>query len=282
MTAPLSLPLDAPRGLRDEVERRDATVQRVVQEARRSYVWLECAAGALFARYSADPVDVPVFEHEAETRSLIGTRGPLRAPAVLARGEGWLLEDRIEPRPVAGTAALGLVLEAAAAIARLSLPPAPELPEETWPARLMRRLRLLRLPSLLPHLVRARRLARETELPEVTSHGDFHPANLLLTDSSVYVVDWEMTGLRPAGSDLLQLWASLRSPEDRAQVFAGALDLVGTEHRSALERLRYVLLVQTIGVKMSTALPASRDPAGARRLLSLLPEAREAVRDPHG
>jgi hypothetical protein len=93
------------------------------------------------------------------------------------------------------------------------------------------------------------------------------------------VVDWELAGPGPAGSDLLQLWASLPRAEDRDRLLDAAVDLVGSRHRGDLDRLRYVLLVGTIAAKIATALPASRDRRGARALRALLPEARRAACD---
>jgi Ser/Thr protein kinase RdoA (MazF antagonist) len=276
------VPPDVPRTLLEELDRRDARVTKHATEGRRTYLWLDAEDGPLFARSSTDPIDVAVFEHEVATREVVGRREPMRVPAVLARGDSWLLEEAVDGRPIAGRADLQLAIKAAATISALSLPPAPPVPAETRWARVMRRLRLLRFPKLLPELRRAQRILRAPQLPEVTSHGDFHPGNLLVTDTSLYVFDWEMVGVRPAGHDLLQLWTSQAAPEDREYVFAGALELVGNEHRSALERLRYAVLVETAAIKLSTALRVSRDIKGARRLLSLLPAVRPPGRDAAG
>lgn len=274
MSGAHDLPVDAPRSLLEELHRRDARLIRRATEARRAYLWLESDAGALFARYSTNPFDRAVFEHEVRTREVVGRREQLRAPAVLTRGDSWLLEEAIDGRPVAGKGDLELAIRAAGVISELALPPAPPGSPEGVSARIARRVRLLRFPGLVPELRRARRILRAIDLPTVTSHGDFHPGNMMIHDSSLYVFDWEMVGQRPAGYDLLQLWCSLPRAEDRAVMFEGALELAGSEHRAALARLRYALAVETAAIKMSTALPVSRDLAGARRLISLLSELR--------
>jgi len=276
------VPPDVPRTLLEELDRRDARITKHATEGHRTYLWLDAEGGPLFARVSTDPIDIAVFEHEVTTREVVGRREPMRVPAVLARDASWLLEEAVDGRPLAGRADLRLAIEAAATISTLTLPEAPPAPVETRWLRIRRRLRLLRFPTLLLELRRAQRILRAPELPAVTSHGDFHPGNLLVTGTSLYVFDWEMVGLRPAGHDLLQLWASQAAPEDRDYVFAGALELVGDEHRSALERLRYAVLVETAAIKVSTALPVSRDLKGARRLLSLLPAVRPRDHDPAG
>lgn len=280
MSAARGLPPDAPRGLVEELEQRGARLTKRATEARRTYLWLDTDAGPLFARYSSAPIDIAVLEHEAATRAAVGTRAPMRVPSVVARGGSWLLEEAIQGRSIAGAADLELAIAAAAQIAPLSLPPAPPTPPERPLARVTRRLRLLRFPTLVRELRRIQPILCVPNLPTVTSHGDFHPGNLLVDGPSIYVFDWEMVGKRPAGHDLLQLWTSLADASDRDLVFSRAVDLIGNEHRAALERLRYAMLVETAAIKVSTALALSRDLRGARRLLSLLPEVRPARMDP--
>jgi aminoglycoside phosphotransferase (APT) family kinase protein len=141
---------------------------------------------------------------------------------------------------------------------------------------LLRRLRLLGRPRLALELVSARRLQSRSRLPEVTTHGDFHPGNVLLADGAAWVVDWELAGRGPAGLDLMRYWATLECPGDRERLFTAAVDLVGEELE--LARLRYALAVVTASDKLSHPSTLNRDPEGAAALLRLLPELRRAAR----
>lgn len=263
--------------LRAAINRLEAVVERIEHEGPRTYLWLVSPTRRLFARASTDPADVGVLDHEARVRAVLGERGALRAPSVVELGETWMIEHRIDPLPLVGARAIDIVVEAASTLAGLPVPSAPPSPPEARRARVARRLRTLSTPSLLPDLRRASELRNDIELPTVTTHGDFHPGNLLLAHDAVYVIDWELTAPGPAGSDLLQLWTSLPEADDREQVLGAVVDLVGARYRRDLLRLRYVLLVQTIAAKIATALPASRDRHGARRLLAMLPDVREAA-----
>lgn len=262
----------APPGLRDALAARGASVEQAWREGPRAYLPAESPEGPLFARYSGAKEDVAILGYEAQVRALVGVSGPLRAPAVLDHGTGWLLERRVVPteEPVE------VVVAAAAEIAALRLPPAPS----AWPARrglepLLRRLRLLGRPRLAVELLRARRLQAQSKLPEVTIHGDFHPGNVLLADGAAWVVDWELAGRGPAGLDLMRYWATLDRPHDRERLFAAAAELVGDELE--LARLRYAIAVRTAADKLAHPRSLNRDPAGAAALLPLLPELRRAA-----
>jgi len=259
---------EAPAALRDALAERGAEVEAAWREGPRAYL----PAGELFARYSLADVDVPVFEHEARVRALVGESGPLRAPAVLAQGPGWLLERRVVPHeePVE------VVVAAAVELARLDLPAPPVAPRRRLSlAPVRRRLRLAGRPRLAAEVARARRLLAASPLPEVTTHGDFHPANVLRSGAAAWVIDWELAGRGPAGSDLLRYWATLRDPAERDVVWAGALEL-GDELE--LARLRYAVAVLIAADKLSHPQELNRDDAGGTNLLALLPELRAAAR----
>lgn len=269
------LPADAPAGLREALADRNASVERARRLHRRVYVHAQSGAGRLFARYSLDPRDVPFFVHEAAVRRIVGVDGPLRAPNVLARGESWLLEPEIAHRPGAGRVYVETVAAAAERLAALQLPVPPH-----WRitggsgARLRRTAVLARSPLPLADLWRSKRLREESRLPQVTSHGDFHRENVLFADDAAWVVDWELSGRRPFGYDLMQHWATLSDPSDREALFEAAVALAGEVQRGELLRLRYALVVTTLANYLASPMPFDRDPEEAHTLLQLLPDVR--------
>jgi hypothetical protein len=250
-------------------------VERRWDEPPRSYMFAAAPAGPLFARMSVDPADVAMLEHEAVVREVVGTEGPLRAPAVLERGPDWLLEEAIEPEPCRGAERVDVVAAAAEAIASLELPPAPaNAGQRSASARTKARARTLRSTLRLRDLRAARRTMADSGLPAVTSHGDFHQGNVLVHEGAAWVVDWELSGMRPAGYDFMQFWATLGRPEDRERLFEAAVATVGAARRPALLKLRHALVVRTIAGKVAGPQAFDRDPAGAHDLLELLPELR--------
>ena len=165
------------------------------------------------------------------------------------------------------------VVAAAGEIPLLELPPAPHRPFGGRGA-LRRRMRVLRRGVPLRDLRASRRTLAAPELPVVTSHGDLHRGNVLVSGAAAWVVDWELSGRRPAGYDLMQFWATLPAPADRERLLESALASMGPEHREALFRLRHALVVRTIASKLSAPMDFDRDPAGAEALLELLPAVR--------
>jgi hypothetical protein len=259
----------APAGLQRALAERGAEVEGAWREGARVYL----RAGAVFARYSGAESDVAVLEHEACVRAIVGERGPLRAPRVLAQGRGWLVEHQVLPsdEPVE------TVVAAARELAGLQLPPLPPTPGRRFsPAALQRRLRLVARPRFAAELARARRLLASSRLPQVTAHGDFHPGNVLRGDGAAWVIDWELVGRAPLGSDLMRYRATLTDRDERARVDAGALELTGDAPE--LARLRYAVTVLTAADKLSHPEQLNRDEAGAAALLAELPELSAAAR----
>lgn len=242
-------------------------MERTWREHLRGYLFAESPEGRLFGRWSDDPDDRDTLTHEAEIRKLVGTEGPLRAPPVLGRGTGWLLEAAVDPEPCDGPECIDAVAAAAERLAELELPPAPGASQRG--GRLLTRVRILRSPLPLRDLRAARRTLADPGLPTVTSHGDFHAGNVLVQDGAAWVVDWELSGRRPAGYDLMQFWATLEHPEDRERLFEAAVASIGA--RSELLRLRYALVVRTIAGKLAAPMTFDRDREGADKLLALLP-----------
>ena len=263
---------DIPPGLAEALERRGAKLERGWQEGSRSYLFASSPEGRLFGRASRDPVDAAMLEHEVAVREVVGAEGPLRAPPVLERGTDWLLETAIEAEPFGGASHVELVVAAAERLRGLELP---ELPPRLERGRARARLRLLASPLPVADLRRARKIMAELRLPSVTTHGDFHQGNVLINGGAAWVVDWELSGHGPAGSDLLLFGWTVESVEDRERLLEAAVELAGD--RGEALRLAYAVLVRAAAAKLSAAQPFDRDPEGAKTLLALLPAARRAA-----
>jgi hypothetical protein len=266
--------LDAlPRGLAAALAAHDALIGEVRGAGKRVFLTAETPHGRLFARYSDDPADVEVFAHEAEVRRIVGTKGLLRAPAVVDEGDGWLLESAIRSERIRGSHAADTVCAAASRLIELRLPRGPRAVSTPRSAlgRLGRRLRLAFSPLTPAELAAAERILAEPGLPLRQSHGDFFPENVLLSGGAAWVVDWECSADRPAGYDLMQLSCALDRAEDRERLFASAIELVGTGKRAELEALRYAVAVETAWRLLLAAGSSGRAPDA---LLSLLPDLR--------
>lgn len=263
-----------PAGLVEALESRRAAVTSSWREHRRSYLFAQAPEEGLFARWSDDPEDEETFAHEVEVRAVVGAEGPLRSPPVLEHGADWVLERAIEAEPCAGPACMEAVSAAAGRLAGLELPEGPPARREPAASAMRRRLRVLASPLSVADLRRAKSVLEAGGLPLVTSHGDFHPGNVLYHDGALWVVDWELSGRRPAGYDLMHFWATTEGPGDRDRLLEASIELVGPEHRRDLLLLRYAVVVRAIAAKLSAAMAFDRDPEGAGRLLELLPAVR--------
>ncbi len=270
------LPPDAPAALAAALSALGAVISTLWHEGRRAYAKADSDAGPFFARYSSDPGDRPVLEHEAELRRIVGEDGPLRTPPVIDAGDGWLIEVQKEAQPVAGPAGVDSVLAAAADLSRRDLPLLETNGAGSASAIATTRRRINLAFSALPlrDVARARAIVADSTLPPVTSHGDLHAENVLLADGQAWVIDWELIGRRPAGYDLMQFWTTLPDERDRSRLWNGAVDIVGKENEAPLADLRYALAVRTIANKLCSPDRIHRDLEGGRRILSLLPEVR--------
>jgi hypothetical protein len=266
--------LDAlPRGLASALAARDALISEVSGRGKRIFVVAESSHGKLFARYSDDPEDAPVFAHEAEVRRIVGTKGLLRAPTVLDEGENWLLETAVATERIRGSHAVDTATAAATRLIELRLPRGPRAGRAALsaPGRLQRRLRVSFSALAASEVSAAERVLADPGLPLLPSHGDFFPENLLLSAGTLWVVDWEHSADRPAGYDLMQLWTALERAGDQERLFDSALEMVGTQHRTRLAHLRYAVAVETIWRLLNSG-PDARP--RAERLLALLPQLR--------
>lgn len=266
--------LDAlPRGLAAALAARDALITDVRGHGRRVFVAADSVHGTLFARYSDDPEDIPSFAHEGEVRRIVGTRGLLRAPAVLDEGDGWLLEAAVTSERIRGSHAVDTAAAAATRLIELRIPRGPGAARAplSAPGRLQRRLRVSFSSLPAGDLAAAERILAEPGLPLLPSHGDFFPENLLLSGGALWVVDWECSAARPAGYDLLQLWTALERAGDQERLFDSALEIVGAQGRARLEQLRYAVVVETVW-RLLHAGPDARP--RVEGLLALLPQLR--------
>ena len=279
MTSDTSKSLDGlpPEMIAALASRRAEVVERW-DEGLRTYLYADSSTGRIFGRTSSDPHDEATIEHEATIRGLVGSEGPLRAPEVLDSGAGWMLEVALRTEGIHGGSAVGVVIEAAARLASLRLPELEDVPGGSATGGAMkRRIALLGSGLRIRDLLTARRILAETSLPRVTSHGDFHIGNVFFRDGALWVVDWEMAGIRSAGYDLMQFWGSVERAEDRDLLFEASVEMIGEEHRRDLARLRYALLVRTIANKLGATKEYNRDVEGGRRLLDLLPVVRTSA-----
>jgi hypothetical protein len=273
----LHLPPDAPAALIASLSALGAIVSNLWREGRRAYLKADAADGPLFARYSTDRIDLPVIAHEVGVRRIVGDDGALRTPPVIDAGEDWLIEARKDADPVAGPEAVDSVLAAAADLAERELPAVERNGARGTSALLTARRRVSMALSTLPlrDVARARAIVANSPLPMVTSHGDLHAGNVLMAAGKAWVVDWELSGMRPVGYDLMQFWATLAEERDRSRLWDGAVELVGQEHERELADLRYALAVRTLANKLCSPDRLHRDFEGGRRILALLPAIRK-------
>ena len=188
-----------------------------------------------------------------------------------------MLEVRKEAGPVAGAESVDAVLAAVAELPRHTLPrrglrPRPRAVCAHHPLAASAR-RAVAAPRARPR-EGPRRSWSSRPLPRVTSHGDLHTGNVLISEGAVWVVDWELSGHRPVGFDLMQLWATLPDPSDRERLWEGTLAMIDDEHHEALADLRYALTVSTIANKLAAPHHFHSDREGGGRLLALLPSVR--------
>lgn len=272
---PAALPDDAPAGLRDSLASRGANVTRIELDPPKTYVWAAAAGDQLFAWYSRAPGDAAVLSYELAVRETVGTELPLRSQPVLDHGALWRLERAVDPEPVQGRSAVLAVAEALEALGELQLPESPpSVGRERVVDAMGRRWRVLRCPLSARDFVRAKLLLARSRLPRSTSHGDFHRKHVLLEGGRPWVLDWELSARRPAGFDLMTMWADLERDEDRELLFEEAVRIVGPKHERGLLELRYAVLVLAIATKFVEPAEHNRDVEGGRALLPLLPLAR--------
>ncbi len=273
-------PEDCPQGLLDALARRSARVFAVAANpaVERSYIRASSPSGELFAWFSRDSCQKELAAYELEIRKLIGSDEVLRSPQPLEYADCWRLDRWIDAKPCSGEKAIETIVESARQLQDIRLPKRKGLirKQSGW-VSFRRRLRVVCSDLATRDYLTARAVLTGSSLPLVTSHGDFHRRHILLEDGSAWVIDWELSGLRPAGFDLLYLWSDLDGEEDRDYLFERTVGMLGESRRKELLRLRFAMLVRMIAAKLADPEPLARDRPGAQRLLTLLPSVRHAA-----
>lgn len=162
------------------------------------------------------------------------------------------------------------VVAAALELPRRPLPAVPAAPAGEPGGTRGRAVRLARMAQagVRPaDLARARRTWRTTRLPGVPAHGDFHTNNIIAAADGPWVVDWELCGERPLGTDLLTLWTTLAEPADRALVLDAARRQAGPARARDLDDLRHALVVRTLAAAVDPEPGGVGDAAVLRALL---------------
>lgn len=264
------LPAGTPPELEAALARHGTAPARHWREGDRAYV----RAGAAFARWTTTSEGAWALAHEVAVRAAVGSWGALKAPPVLASGAGWLVDRAVEPRPLRGAEAIDAVLAAVAELLARPVagwPPGPGAPAGGGRGGgLAAQVRAVaRSPVGARRAVAARAgLLRRGGLEPRPAHGDLQPGNLLWADDGLWVIDWELARVAPAGTDLITLWAVLDDEGDRERLWRGTVALLGPEHERTLRRRRRAAAVRLAEGLLAAEDPIDRDPELAAALLS--------------
>lgn len=202
-------------------------------------------------------------------------------PRIVAEGEGgaWMVSCWVEGSSLHGRDRVEAALESAKRIAAAPDPPG-SLDSSSWRAsRRSLPLRVVRLTvGGMP--IRLWRAARSQALGlprEQTAHNDFHARNVIPSNGTVYVVDWEHAGRAPRYADALRLWSTLTERKDRELVMESVLsDAPRSRHRDIGALLLWLSLRQ-LGENLSIA-PARRVEDALEHPWAVIPEASEWAR----
>ncbi len=77
--------------------------------------------------------------------------------------------------------------------------------------------RLCHFADQLCELAKRREPSQGWSITTALTHGDFQPANILVKENNVWLIDWEYSDRRQAGYDLLVLATNARSPSNLAR-----------------------------------------------------------------
>ena len=91
------------------------------------------------------------------------------------------------------------------------------------------------------------------------------------------MIDWEQTGIRIAGYDLMRYWPTLDSDRDRAHLFESTVEAIGPRYRDELSKLRYAFLMRAIATKHLRVRDREAPGNKGEKLLELLPDVRAAA-----
>ncbi|MDP3712479.1 MAG: phosphotransferase [Mycobacteriales bacterium] len=233
---------ELPAALRAEVQAAVAALGARIEDGWREGPRRFLRAGAWFVTVSDRPSDVAPFAVERARRAVVGSSGPLRAPEVVASGEGWYVAPRVEAVPFEQLPP-GVAAAALDRLATLELPPAPPGPAEGGLVRkVVQRARLELGPVPRADRALARRLLAQ-DGPQVTVHGDLHAGNVLPTRDALHVIDWETTTTGPAGADVARL-AALLAPATGDALLEEFASYPRSPSPARLRELRYACTVQ--------------------------------------
>lgn len=261
-----------PRAVRDEVTDALAELGAAADHGWRSGPRRFLRAGPWFVTVSDRPSDVAPFAAERARRAVVGTTGPLRAPEVVASGDGWYVARAVDAVPFEQVAP-GVAGAALDRLARLELPAVPAGPAEGGRLRrIAQRARMHVGPVPRADRALARRLLAQ-EGPQVTVHGDLYAGNVLARPDALHVVDWETASTGPAGFDAARLAAML----DPAAGQALLEEFASYPSSPPLPRLRALLYACTVQAA-ADLLDEGGEPARSqgRELVARLPVLRPA------
>jgi len=220
---------------------------------------------------------------EAHGRAWARDHG-VRVPRLLATDPDgcWLVGERVDLAPPAGTDYLASALEQASLVARAPL--AEDRPEATtWRAprrtRPARTARLVSRTGTLALTMLGVRRAVQALPRSQTAHGDFYFRNVLrpADGEQVLVVDWEHLDRAPAGTDALRLWSTTKDDDDRARVLDQVMSPLGRDERADASLLAYWLSLRLVAENLSSPRREHRQ-EDAEHALRVLPAARELAR----
>jgi aminoglycoside phosphotransferase (APT) family kinase protein len=209
------------------------------------------------ARVHAAGLPVP------ETEGVIDFDG--RPGIVLERIEGVAMWERMKSDPAAVP---GLIIELLDLQTEVQLTAVPGLPS------LVGRLRTkISEAQQLPTDERqaAQELLDLLPVGEALCHGDFHPANIILSERGPVILDWFDAGRGDATADYVRSSLLMRPPSDRSSWLAGAtpelLDRIHSHYITELVR-RGAFDPQTFGAwEAVTAVARMSEPVPDRDLL---------------
>ncbi len=173
----------------------------------------------------------------------------LPTPRVIAGdGEGrWLVGERIIGE--VGGVSLADALDLAARIARA---PAPRfhVRSSSWRTNpLTRPVRAALLPTVgVSPITFLRVRAAAASLPRAhTSHGDFHPGNLIRSDAGPVIIDWEHLGPGYLHEDTLRYLTTRPIDVSLPEVESMLLGVGGDERREIVACFRWLTLRNLVG-----------------------------------
>ncbi|WP_435768487.1 phosphotransferase [Nocardioides sp. SYSU DS0651] len=216
-----------------------------------------------------EPGDVLRIRREVEGRAWATRHGiPTAETVAKDAADRWLVSRRVHEDPAESAQYVAAALEMSHRIQRLPHPRFTtrgatwRAPRRTVPTRVARLVRA----GIDPRTLTAARTAFEALPHDVTSHNDYHRANVLNTSAAghVTVIDWEFTAVGPRHQDFVRLVVDLQEAETAHAAWRLLVDSVAARQRPALGvQLRWLAL-RTYATEV-TVPPRELDPTKAAR-----------------